>query len=463
MIYVILTIISIVIIAVIALVPLFLLLYAGEFALNVLPFGRVARFLLVAFKSLRRNLVRTSLTYLASFVLVVVVVMIWSVLYFLGELTSEKAKDVKIIVSDKYQAVSQMPFYYAGPLSEGAARPNHPEDVRPQDSMTWQIYVGTLDPLKKAREDQVFFIALEPSKMLTILENVFDDFNPGEAHTNRVSLQERKEQLLPIVKKMESNKRAVVVGRNRLEAIKKNVNDRFSLTGLNYQGIDLEFEIVGVIPWSRYNEIALMNRDYLNTAIDAYPRTHGVKHPLADKSLYMVWLQVPDLKAFSKVAEQIDACPTFVSPPVKCETLSSGVNTWIEGFQDLFWGLRWLLAPAILAIMTLVMANAISISVRERRTEMAVLKVLGYRPGQLLFLVLGEAMLIGAISGGLSAGLTYLVVNKLPHSQSFQIWVPEDALWWGPLVGGLTALAGSFFPAWSACKVRVSEVFARVT
>src|SRR5205807_1126977 len=147
-IYVVLIIISVVFVAVIALAPLFLVLYAGEFVLNAGPVGRLARFLLVALKSLRRNLLRTSLTYLASFVLVVVVVMTWSVLHFLGELTSEKAKDLKIIVTEKYQAGGQMPFSYAGPLGEGAARSDHPEDVRPQDSMTWQIYVGTLDSAK---------------------------------------------------------------------------------------------------------------------------------------------------------------------------------------------------------------------------------------------------------------------------------------------------------------------------
>ena len=57
--------------------------------------------------------------------------------------------------------------------------------------------------------------------------------------------------------------------------------------------------------------------------------------------------------------------------------------------------MRWLLVPAILVTMALVIANAISISVRERRTEMAVLKVLGFHPTQILLLVLGEALLIG--------------------------------------------------------------------
>ena len=182
-IYLTLTVIGIVLIALLALFPLFLVLFAGEFVLGLIQFGRGSRFFLIMLKSLRRNLLRTSLTYLASFVLVVVVVMTWSVLHFLGELTSEKAKDLKIIVTEKYQAGGQMPFSYAGPLGEGAARSDHPEDVRPQDSMTWQIYVGTLDSAKMTRDDQVFFIGMEPRKMLTIMDNLFDEFNPGEAHS----------------------------------------------------------------------------------------------------------------------------------------------------------------------------------------------------------------------------------------------------------------------------------------
>src|SRR5437773_3549656 len=92
-IYVVLTIVSVVAVAVVALAPLVLLLFAGEFALNRLPFGRIGRFLLIALKSLRRNLLRASVTYLVSFVLVVVIVMVWSVLYFLGEFIRAKVRN----------------------------------------------------------------------------------------------------------------------------------------------------------------------------------------------------------------------------------------------------------------------------------------------------------------------------------------------------------------------------------
>ena len=153
---------------------------------------------------------------------------------------------------------------------------------------------------------------------------------------------------------------------------------------------------------------------------------------------------------------------------MKFETASSGISSFLEPYRDLLWGLKWLLVPALLATMALVIANAISISVRERRTEMAVLKVLGYGPGRILALVLGEALLVGAGSGFLSALLTYGLIHvvlggiKFPISfiPMFDVYI--DALWWGVLFGGVTAFLGSIIPAWSARTVKVSEVFAKV-
>jgi len=67
--------------------------------------------------------------------------------------------------------------------------------------------------------------------------------------------------------------------------------------------------------------------------------------------------------------------------------------------------------PAVLVSMALVIANAISISVRERRGEMAVLKVLGFRPGQVLQLVLANRFLVGAVSGLTAALATFVIFN----------------------------------------------------
>jgi putative ABC transport system permease protein len=185
--------------------------------------------------------------------------------------------------------------------------------------------------------------------------------------------------------------------------------------------------------------------------------------------LNLVWLRIPDTPSYNKLADQIMKSPLYATPSVKCETASSGIASFLDAYRGLLEIVRWLLVPAALAAMSLVIANAISISVRERRTEMAVLKVLGFGPTRILALVLGEAVAIGAGSGFIAAAGTYLFFNLVFGGLPFQIAffpafrIPLAALWWGPVIGGLTALAGSIIPAWSARSVRVAEVFAKTT
>ena len=65
-------------------------------------------------------------------------------------------------------------------------------------------------------------------------------------------------------------------------------------------------------------------------------------------------------------------------------------------------------APPASGSLSLIISNAISIGVRERRMELAVMKVLGFRPYQILILVMGESLLLGAGSGLISSGRNLL-------------------------------------------------------
>jgi len=413
------------------------------------------KLLLLVVKNLRRNLVRSTLTALGTMVLVFVVTLVWSVLSFLDNATREKSQNLKGIVTERWRLPSQMPFAYAASLSAGAAR--QPDDIRPLDSMTWQFFGGSLDPQQRTRFNSLFAFALEPRKLRTMMDEL-DSLPPSEA----AGLEQA-------IEKLAAKRQGIILGKERLAAINKRVGERFTLYGINYRDIDLEFEVVGVFPDGRYDSSAAFHRDYLNAALDAYPASHGgQQHPMADKTLNLVWLRVPDREAFARVAEQILSSPDYANPAVKFETASSGVATFLDAYRDLIWGMRWLLAPAILITLSLVISNAISIGVRERRTELAVLKVLGYRPHQILWLVLGEALLVGVGAGLCSAGLTWAMINHVLGGLKFPIaffgafYIPLAALWWGVAVGTLTALVGSVLPAWAASQVRVSEVFAKV-
>jgi putative ABC transport system permease protein len=404
------------------------------------------KFLLLIFKNLFRNKVRTTLTFLATMVLVFVVTMIWTVVYFLDDLTKTKTENLQAIVTEKWQIPSQMPMSYSRPLAEGAA--SKPGDVRPKEFMLWQFYGGTIDPEKKTRESMIFFVATDPNKILSMIDDL-KGLDPK------------------LVEKLREKKNAVLVGPKRLKTINKKVGERIKITGLDFKGIDLDFEIVGELPTGQYEDLGIMNEDYLNDAVDSYRGPGGTKHPLVNKRLNFVWLRVGNPEDFTTIGKQIESAPEFRDPAVKCETFGSMVASFLDAYTGFIWFIKWILVPGSMVSMILVIANAISLSVRERRKEIAVLKVLGFGPGVIMFLVLGEAILLGSGSGMLTGGLTFEIFNTLmggirvfPGNPPYP--VPLDALWWGPVVGGGAALLGSLLPAWTARAVNVSEVFAKI-
>jgi putative ABC transport system permease protein len=413
------------------------------------------KLLLLIFRNLRRSWLRTTLTALGTIVLVVVVTMSWSFLAFFDDVTAEKSKNFKAIVTERWQVPSQLPLTYAPLLAEGGAR--KPGDVRPTDSMAWQFYGGTLDPKSLTRENLVFAIAVDPKKIGTMMDELED------------LTGEQGSELDRLIQLCESNRQGIVVGRDRLKALNKRVGERIKLYGLNFKDIDLEFEIVGIFPVARYDQSAAFNQAYLAAALDDYKRKHnGQAHPLAQKSMNLMWLRVPDSSSFDRVASQISSSPLFSLPAVKVESQSNAIARFMESYRDIFFGVRWVLTPAVIFTLVLVLANAISISVRERGKEMAILKVLGFRPGHILVLVLGEALAIGALAGCVSSSAAFLLINhafgglKFPIAFFPTFLIPADALWWGLAVGAGTALVGSILPSLSACSVKVSEVFAKV-
>ena len=308
------------------------------------------RFFLLIIKNIRRNLVRSLLTSLGTIVLVFVVTLVWAILSFLDAATAEKSQNFKGIVTERWRLSSQMPFAYAASLCEGAA--SKPGDIKPDDSMTWQFYGGTLDPEKRTRENSLFAIATEPRKLRTMMDEL-DTLPPEEAA-----------KLDEAIRKMEQNRQAIIMGQDRLAAVNKRVGERIKLYGINYRDIDLELEIVGAFPEGRYDNTAAIHRDYLLAALDAYERQTGQPHPLADKTLNLVWLRVPDSETFAKVAGQILASPNYTSPTVKFETAASGIASFLDAYRDLIWGMRWLLAPgAALNLAVIVSTDIIEIMI----------------------------------------------------------------------------------------------------
>ena len=86
------------------------------------------------------------------------------------------------------------------------------------------------------------------------------------------------------------------------------------------------------------------------------------------------------------------------------ETKTTTEKGFVEGFAKQIGDIGAIMIAitvAVLFTMILVAANTMAQSVRERTSEVGVLKTLGFSNGSILALVLGESVLIAVIGGGL--------------------------------------------------------------
>ncbi len=418
-----------------------------------------AKLVLYMFRGLRRSPLRTSLTYLALFVLTLVLSLIYSVLVFIGRVTTEKEADFKAITTHKTIIPSQMPRAHYERFKAQLAK--LPEGLRPvngeDDLMAWSFFLGTTDPISKRPENNLFAFCIEPRKILTMMDGL-DDLTPKE-----------NDDLNAAVAEMERNPQAIVISKMRLKKMNLRVGDTVKVTGLNYTDLVFDLQIIGELPDGKYDGIAFMNSEYLFRQLDAWklnnPKNQKSEpHPMDAKCINLIWVRLPNKAAFEELAAAVNDPGNFNTPQIKLETASSGFGTFLEAYKDILFGMKYLMCPAMVAIMCLVVANAISIGVRERRTEMAVLKVLGFQPRHVLLLVLGEAILVGLMAGFMSTLIAFKMIGNLKLQIAFfgAFFVPPEVLVYGPLLGAFVAVAGSLVPALSAKNVKVAEVFARV-
>src|SRR5260370_7190036 len=120
----------------------------------------LTKYVLIIFKNVRRNLLRTVLTSMGTMVLVLVITLIWAVLHFLDNAMADKATNFKVIVTERWQIPSRMPYAYAATLLDAAAR--EPGDLHPKDSCTWQFYGGSPHPTNTPPPHPPLFTSTPP-------------------------------------------------------------------------------------------------------------------------------------------------------------------------------------------------------------------------------------------------------------------------------------------------------------
>jgi putative ABC transport system permease protein len=127
---------------------------------------------------------------------------------------------------------------------------------------------------------------------------------------------------------------------------------------------------------------------------------------------------------------------------------------------------------AVTFTILLVTANTMSMAVRERRTEIGVLKTLGFPSGLVMGLVVAEALLLGVLGGALGIGGSkglLLVLTHTPGIRGVLAGIGLSELNLRPLVALMgfgvalfLGFAAGFVPAWGAYRSRITDMLRTV-
>jgi len=167
--------------------------------------------------------------------------------------------------------------------------------------------------------------------------------------------------------------------------------------GDKFDAVGITVYVAGIIrsPFPQDNNVAYVKLDFLQQAS---------KTGLGIVTQFNVRVEKSsDLKPVADAIDErfkSDQQPTNTRPEKAFFAETAGQLIELIGFT------RWLGLAAVVAVIALV-ANAISLMVRSRVKENAVLRTLGYPGRAILFLVLSEGGLLGFMGGLVGAGLAW--------------------------------------------------------
>jgi putative ABC transport system permease protein len=235
------------------------------------------------------------------------------------------------------------------------------------------------------------------------------------------------------------------------------IGDRIPIKTTLYGGGAWEFNLVGIYHGTRAqdDETQFWFRwDYFEEKIPA-----AVKGQIG---WYVIRIDKPE--DAPRIAKAIDK--EFENSPneTKTEAESAFAANWVKQFGNIQF-LIVTIGAVVFFTLLLVTGNTMAISVRERTSELAVLKAIGYSDRAVLFFVLAESLAI-ALFGGLLGLLLAIVATPVLAtalaSMLPNLVLPASVLAIGLVVALIVGVAAGLLPGIGAMRMRVVNALRRV-
>jgi putative ABC transport system permease protein len=191
---------------------------------------------------------------------------------------------------------------------------------------------------------------------------------------------------------------AALVGSGTMKRFHLHVGQQIMLRGTAYN-FPVTLTIVGVMSGGKAPpDFLYFRRDYLNEAAGR-PGTVG-----------NFWVRVDKSSSVPQVIAAVDEGFANSTEETQSESEASFFGGFMEGYR-MFFHLAEALGFIVVLTIGLVAANTAAMSIRERRSEIAVMRSIGFTSRTILSLLLGESLIIGLTGGIIGCGAAFIVLK----------------------------------------------------
>jgi putative ABC transport system permease protein len=173
----------------------------------------------------------------------------------------------------------------------------------------------------------------------------------------------------------------------------------------------------------------------------------------------LIFIKCRSAEVMPRVARQIDAMYQNTDAP----TRTQAEDAWILQFAEMMGDMRgWIekIGLAVVVALLCVAGNSMAMSLRERTTEIAVLKAIGFSQPLVLALVLVEATLVAGLGGLFGAVGCKLFCDVVDLAKVTGYFLPFFYVSWRTALWGLAlslaiGVGSGFIPAVRAAQISV--------
>lgn len=212
-----------------------------------------------------------------------------------------------------------------------------------------------------------------------------------------------------------------------------------------------ELKIAGIYDIRNGDNTAVyFNYDYYN---------EGLNSMFGKDSIGWVVLRIADPGNSAAIASHIDAL--FANSSTETKTTTE--KAFVQGFVNQMGNIGAIISVVVSAVfftMLLVTANSMAQSVRERTSEIAVMKTLGFPGNTIMALILGESLLITVIGGVIGLSLAAALTGSVPDAvkQYFPIIrIPDSSYVLAAVMIVALGVISAALPAYQAGRLKIVD------